>query len=142
MRCLGSGTAIEFPGYLRAYVEGSDDPEAELADRERFLPKLISGENLKTLGMEALEHNTQPPARFTEGTLIKELERLGIGRPSTWATIVDIVLSRDYAFKKGSALVDISGNGRDWADGAFFTGRGGVFLHRQNGRRFYCDLTR
>ena len=100
-----SGTTIEFPGYLRAYVEGSDDPEAELADREKFLPKLKVGETLKTLGLESLEHTTQPPARFTEGSLIKELERLGIGRPSTWATIVDIVLSRDYAFKKGSALV-------------------------------------
>jgi DNA topoisomerase-1 len=100
-----SGTTIEFPGYLRAYVEGSDDPEAELADREKFLPKLKEGETLKTLGLDALEHTTQAPARFTEGSLIKELERLGIGRPSTWATIVDIVLSRDYAFKKGSALV-------------------------------------
>ncbi len=100
-----SGMTIEFPGFLRAYVEGSDDPEAELADRERLLPKLVEGESLQTQKLEALGHETQAPARYTEGTLIKELERLGIGRPSTWATIVDVVLSRSYAFKKGNALV-------------------------------------
>jgi DNA topoisomerase I len=100
-----SGKTILFPGYLRAYVEGSDDPEAELADKETILPPLKQGESLKTLAMKPLEHNTQPPARYTEGTLIRELERLGIGRPSTWATIVDVVLSRTYGFKKGTALV-------------------------------------
>ena len=100
-----SGSTIVFPGYLRAYVEGSDDPEAELADREKILPRLEVGEALDIRKMEALEHETQPPPRYTEGSLIKELERLGIGRPSTWATIVDVVLSRTYAFKKGTALV-------------------------------------
>lgn len=100
-----SGSTISFAGYLRAYVEGSDDPEADLADREKILPQLSERETLETKRLEALEHETQPPARFTEGSLIKELERLGIGRPSTWATIVDVVLSRDYAFKKGTALV-------------------------------------
>jgi DNA topoisomerase-1 len=100
-----AGSTIAFPGYLRAYVEGSDDPEADLADREKILPHLQVKESLDTKRMEALEHETQPPARYTEGSLIKELERLGIGRPSTWATIVDVVLSRDYAFKKGTALV-------------------------------------
>jgi DNA topoisomerase-1 len=100
-----TGSTIEFPGYLRAYVEGSDDPDQELADRERILPALTVGENLETSALEAISHETQPAARFTEGSLIKELERLGIGRPSTWATIVDVVLSRSYAFKKGTALV-------------------------------------
>ena len=100
-----SGKTIEFAGFLRAYVEGSDDPEADLADREKVLPKLSEKENLDIIGIESLEHSTQPPARYTEGSLIKELERLGIGRPSTWASIVDLVLSRDYAFKKGTALV-------------------------------------
>jgi len=100
-----TGSTIEFPGYLRAYVEGSDDPDQELADRERILPELRVGENLETSTLEAISHETQPAARFTEGSLIKELERLGIGRPSTWATIVDVVLSRSYAFKKGTALV-------------------------------------
>ena len=104
-RFRASGKTIEFPGFLRAYVEGFDDPEQELADQERILPKMFEGEALKTEKLEALGHDTQPPARFTEGSLIKELERLGIGRPSTWATIVDVVLSRAYAFKKGTALV-------------------------------------
>ena len=100
-----AGKTIEFPGFLRAYVEGSDDPDAELADREKILPKMSEGETLTLGPIEVLEHSTLPPARFTEGSLIKELEKLGIGRPSTWATIVDVVLSRTYAFKKSSALV-------------------------------------
>lgn len=104
-RFRATGKTIEFAGHLRAYVEGSDDPDAELADRERLLPKVIVDEILKTLAAEGIERTTQPPPRFTEGSLIKELERLGIGRPSTWATIVELVLSRAYAFKKGTALV-------------------------------------
>lgn len=104
-RFRASGKTIDFPGFLRAYVEGFDDPDAELAEQERILPKLSEGEVIETKDLEALEHTTQPPPRYTEGSLIKELERLGIGRPSTWATIVDVVLSRDYAFKKGTALI-------------------------------------
>lgn len=100
-----SGKTISFPGFLRAYVEGSDDPEADLAEREKNLPALNKGDALDAKNYDALKHSTQPPARYTEGSLIKELEKLGIGRPSTWATIVDVVLSRDYAFKKGTALV-------------------------------------
>ena len=100
-----SGKTISFPGFLRAYVEGSDDPEGDLAEQERNLPPLKQGDNVDAKSYEVLKHTTQPPARYTEGTLIKELEKLGIGRPSTWATIVDVVLSRDYAFKKGTALV-------------------------------------
>jgi DNA topoisomerase-1 len=100
-----SGKTISFPGFLRAYVEGSDDPEGDLADQDRNLPPLTPGQTVRAEKYDVLKHSTQPPARFTEGSLIKELERLGIGRPSTWATIVDVVLSRDYAFKKGSALV-------------------------------------
>ncbi len=104
-RFRASGKTIEFPGFLRAYVEGSDDPGAELADKEKLLPKLAEGETLETKAFEPLDRTTQPPPRYTEGSLIKELERLGIGRPSTWATIVRLVLSRSYAFKKGTALV-------------------------------------
>ena len=100
-----AGKTIEFAGYLRAYVEGTDDPEAELADQEKVLPKMVQGEALDAKSLEASGHTTQPPARYTEGSLIKELERLGIGRPSTWATIVGVVLSRAYAYKKGTALV-------------------------------------
>jgi DNA topoisomerase I len=100
-----SGKTISFPGYLRAYVEGSDDPEADLADQEKVLPPLKEKEPLAFASLAALQHQTKAPARYTEGSLIKELENLGIGRPSTWATIVDVVLSRGYAFKKGTALV-------------------------------------
>ena len=104
-RFRASGKTIEFPGFLRAYVTASGDPGAELADKEKLLPKLAEKEHLETKSLEPLDRTTQPPARYTEGTLIKELERLGIGRPSTWATIVRLVLSRSYAFKKGTALV-------------------------------------
>ena len=100
-----SGKTIEFPGYLRAYVEGSDDPEAELADQEKILPKLTKGDKLNSKEITPLEKNTLPPARFTEGSIIKELETRGIGRPSTWASIVELILNRHYAFKKGPALV-------------------------------------
>jgi DNA topoisomerase-1 len=100
-----SGKTIDFPGYLRAYVEGSDDPEAELADRETVLPSVAVGELLACLGIEPKGHTTQPPGRYTEATLIKELERKGIGRPSTYAAIIDTILARDYVFKRGNALV-------------------------------------
>lgn len=100
-----SGKTIKFAGYLRAYVEGSDDPDAELEEMDKVLPAMKQGDSLGINSIDAATHTTQAPARFTEGSLIKELERLGIGRPSTWATIVDVVLSRDYAFKKGTALV-------------------------------------
>lgn len=100
-----SGKTITFAGYLRAYVEGADDPQAEIADQEKVLPQMREGENLQIKELQALSHETQAPNRYTEGSLIKELETRGIGRPSTWATVVDIVLSRTYAFKKGTALV-------------------------------------
>lgn len=100
-----SGKTIQFAGFLRAYVEGADDPDAEIADKEKILPPLKEKESLDPTEVQTLQHETQPPARYTEGSLIKELERLGIGRPSTWATIVDTVLQRTYAFKRGTALV-------------------------------------
>lgn len=100
-----SGKTLTFPGFIRAYVEGTDDPEAELADQEKVLPVLNQGDTVDVSKIDPARHNTQPPARFTEGSLIKELERLGIGRPSTWATVVDLVVSRAYAFRKGTALV-------------------------------------
>lgn len=100
-----SGKTITFPGFLRAYVEGSDDPEAELADKEKILPKLSTGDKISFSELESLVHNTLPPARYTEGSLIRELEKRGIGRPSTWASVVETVISRQYVFKKGTALV-------------------------------------
>ncbi len=100
-----SGKTIDFPGYLRAYVEGSDTPDAELADQEVVLPSVTVGEALKCIGMEAKEHHTQSPSRFSEAALTKALEERGIGRPSTYASIIDTIQNRNYAFKKGGALV-------------------------------------
>lgn len=100
-----SGTVIEFPGYLRAYVEGSDDPESELAQRETPLPNVEVGQVLDVRGLEPKGHTTQPPGRYSEATLIRALEEKGIGRPSTYATIIDTILTRNYVFKRGNQLV-------------------------------------
>ena len=100
-----TGRAIEFPGYLRAYVEGADDPDAELEDREVILPSLESGDTVQCHALEPSGHTTQPPARYTEASLVKELEERGIGRPSTYAVVIDTLLRRDYVWKKGAALV-------------------------------------
>lgn len=100
-----SGKTIDFPGYLRAFVEGSEDPSAQLADKETVLPSVEEGEAIKCLGLDSVSHTTKPPARFTEASLTRRLEERGIGRPSTYATIIDTILGREYVFKKGSALV-------------------------------------
>jgi DNA topoisomerase I len=100
-----SGKVISFYGFLKAYVEGADDPDAELDDRERRLPPLAEGEPLTAERLAAAEHATRPPARYTEASLIKELEDRAIGRPSTYATIIGTILDRGYVFKKGTALV-------------------------------------
>src|SRR6185503_9890001 len=92
-------------GFLRAYVEGSDDPEAELAERETILPSVAVDEQVACREPESKSHTTQPPARFTEASLTQKLEEEGIGRPSTYAAIIDTILARDYVFKKGNALV-------------------------------------
>ena len=100
-----SGLTITFPGFLRAYVEGSDDPEADLGDRDRYLPKVDEGESLTGVGYVAEGHETKPPARYTEASLVKKLEELGVGRPSTYASIISTIQNRGYVWKKGSALV-------------------------------------
>ena len=100
-----SGQVITFPGFLRAYVEGSDDPEADLAEREVQLPPLAEGDTLAATALEPKSHTTQPPARYTEASLVKNLEELGIGRPSTYASILGTIQERGYVWKKGSALV-------------------------------------
>jgi DNA topoisomerase-1 len=100
-----SGKVISFHGFLKAYVEGSDDPEAELDDNQRRLPPLTEREPLEAKNLDLAEHATRPPARFTEATLIKELEDRAIGRPSTYASIIGTILDRGYVFKKGTALV-------------------------------------
>ncbi|HEX6569252.1 MAG TPA: type I DNA topoisomerase, partial [Acidimicrobiales bacterium] len=100
-----SGRTITFPGYLRVYVEGSDDPDADLDDRERLLPELAVGQRLPEPVIDPVGHTTQPPARYTEASLVKRLEELGIGRPSTYASIMQTIQDRGYVWKKGQALV-------------------------------------
>jgi DNA topoisomerase-1 len=108
-----SGKAIEFAGFRRAYVEGSDDPIAELEEQEAILPQSKVGDRIHSndstaialLDVEPKRHETTPPARFTEASLIKELERLGIGRPSTFAPTIATIVRRGYVFRQGKALV-------------------------------------
>ncbi len=100
-----SGKIIGFYGFLKAYVEGSDDPDAELDDNQRRLPPLATDDALDALDLEPAEHATRAPARYTEASLIKELEDREIGRPSTYASIIGTILDRGYVFKKGTALV-------------------------------------
>jgi len=108
-----SGKAIEFAGFRRAYVEGSDDPAAELEEQETILPQCAVGDRIDRDGRTAIalldtepkRHETAPPARFTEASLIKELERLGIGRPSTYAPTIATIVRRGYVFRQGKALV-------------------------------------
>ncbi len=100
-----SGNVIKFYGFLKAYVEGADDPNADRDDRERRLPPLAENDPLSVLRLEAAEHATRPPARYTEASLVKELEDREIGRPSTYASIIGTILDRGYVFKKGTALV-------------------------------------
>ena len=89
-----TGRTIEFPGYLRAYVEGADDPDAELEDREAILPAARRGRRRSTCDeLQPSGHTTQPPARYTEASLVKELEERGIGRPSTYASVIDTILT-------------------------------------------------
>lgn len=100
-----SGTSIEFEGFLRAYVEGSDDPEAELADKETLLPAVKANDPLTGERIDPKGHTTQPPARYSEASLTRALEEKGIGRPSTYASIIDTIQARNYVYKKGNALV-------------------------------------
>ncbi|WP_433341032.1 type I DNA topoisomerase [Streptomyces sp. CA-253872] len=100
-----SGKTITFHGFLKAYVEGADDPNAELDDRERRLPQVAEGDPLSAEEVTADGHATKPPARYTEASLVKELEEREIGRPSTYASIIGTILDRGYVFKKGTALV-------------------------------------
>jgi DNA topoisomerase I len=100
-----SGKTITFHGFLKAYVEGADDPNAELDDRERRLPQVSEGDPLSAQELTVDGHATKPPARYTEASLVKELEEREIGRPSTYASIIGTILDRGYVFKKGTALV-------------------------------------
>lgn len=99
-----SGRVITFHGFLKAYVEGTDDNAAK-DDQETRLPNLVEGDAVSAASLSANGHETKPPARYTEATLIKELEDRQIGRPSTYASIIGTILNRGYVYKKGTALV-------------------------------------
>ncbi len=100
-----NGKSIEFPGFLRAYVEGTDDPEAALEDQERILPKLTVGQEVARVSVAPLGHETRPPARYTDATLVKALEERGIGRPSTYAAILRTIVDREYVRKSGKEII-------------------------------------
>ncbi|MAX67539.1 MAG: type I DNA topoisomerase [Bacteriovoracaceae bacterium] len=100
-----NGSRIVFPGFLRVYVEGSDDPDKALDDKELILPVMKEGQKVNCKDLDALPHETKPPARFTEASLVQRLEKEGVGRPSTYATIIGTIQDRGYVRKEGSALV-------------------------------------
>jgi len=100
-----NGKKILFPGFFRAYVEGSDDPEAALENQEIFLPPLAEGDITELNELESIGHETKPPARYTEATLVKELDKRGIGRPSTYATIISTIQDRGYVNNDGKTLI-------------------------------------
>lgn len=100
-----NGLRTDFAGFLRAYVEGSDDPDAVLEDRDKSLPPLQSGDLPRCLGLEPVGHETKPPARYTEASLVKALEENGVGRPSTYASILGTIVDRGYVVRQGQALV-------------------------------------
>jgi DNA topoisomerase I len=104
-----SGTVITFRGFLAAYEEGRDEAAGANGsggdDEERRLPNVAEGDTVTLLELEPQGHETNPPARYTEATLVRTLEELGIGRPSTYASILGTILDRGYVFKKGTALV-------------------------------------
>ncbi|MGE0708989.1 MAG: type I DNA topoisomerase [Planctomycetota bacterium] len=102
---VANGQVIDFAGYKRAYVEGSDDPDEALGEQDRILPPVAKGDALRGRAITPKESVTQPPSRLTEASLVKALEESGVGRPSTYASIIRTIERREYTFKKGNALV-------------------------------------
>jgi len=100
-----TGQVIEFPGFFRAYVEGKDDPSAALDDRDNPLPPLSEGDRPACKAVEAAGHETKPPARYTDASLVQALEKAGVGRPSTYASIIDTVVRRGYVVREKNQLV-------------------------------------
>ncbi len=102
---VANGTRILFPGFLRVYVEGKDDPEAVLDDREVLLPELAEGQEVFLRSLEPTSHETKAPPRYTEASLVQNLEREGIGRPSTYASIISTLYERGYVRRQGTSLI-------------------------------------
>ncbi|MDA1305878.1 MAG: type I DNA topoisomerase [Acidobacteria bacterium] len=105
---VARGRTVLFDGFLRAYVEGRDEPEVgsdRADDQEEVLPALVTGDTARVAEASPMGHSTKPPARFTEAGLVQKLEELGIGRPSTYASIIGTIFDREYVSKRGAALV-------------------------------------
>ena len=102
---VASGRTITFYGFLKAYVESVEETDGHTDDEQTQLPHLTAGQPLRPDSVTASGHETRPPARYTEPSLVAKLEELEIGRPSTYATIIRTITARDYVFKKGTALV-------------------------------------
>jgi DNA topoisomerase-1 len=102
---VASGRTITFYGFLKAYVESVEETGGHTDDEQTRLPRLTAGQSLRPESVTASGHETRPPARYTEPSLVAKLEELEIGRPSTYATIIRTITARDYVFKKGTALV-------------------------------------
>jgi DNA topoisomerase-1 len=100
-----TGRRVEFPGFFRAYVEGVDDPEAAIEDQDENLPPLTNGQKLTCVTLEPIAHETKPPARYTEASLTGKLEAEGVGRPSTYASIISTIQDRDYVRKDKNQLI-------------------------------------
>jgi DNA topoisomerase-1 len=103
-----AGTTITFPGYRQVYVESRDEGDGDAtaaSEREEILPPLTVGDDVPVAELEPQGHTTTPPPRYTEASLVRRLEELGIGRPSTWASIIQTIQDRGYVWKKGQALV-------------------------------------
>ncbi|MBJ12932.1 MAG: DNA topoisomerase I [Candidatus Marinimicrobia bacterium] len=104
-RFRANGQVIIFPGYMKIYVEGQDNPDAELTNNEKILPVLKKDDHVLCKERKKQSHTTKPPARFTEASLVKALEGNGIGRPSTFASIMDTIVKRGYVDRKNSRLI-------------------------------------
>jgi DNA topoisomerase I len=100
-----TGKHVDFPGFFRAYVEGTDDPELALDDQESALPPLNENDQISCKELDAIIHETKPPARYTEASIVRKLEAEGVGRPSTYASIIGTIQDRGYVRKAGSQLI-------------------------------------
>jgi DNA topoisomerase I len=100
-----TGQSVEFPGFLKVYVEGTDDESADQSNQDIHLPKMTAGDSLKNKKVTIKDHETKPAARFTEASLVQTMEKEGIGRPSTYASIISTIIDRGYVNKMGNALV-------------------------------------
>ncbi len=138
-----TGSTIRFPGFMQLYIEGQDTQEDDEKENESMLPPLESGQKLDLLELEPNQHFTQPPPRFTEASLVKALEEYGIGRPSTYASIISVLQNREYVKLKKKRFIpaDVGMVVSDLLVNHFskYVDYGFTSLHRGPARR---DITR